>query len=456
MTELLSPLESRLIDYATSLELSELSDIGIEQTKRRIADTIGGAIGAYAMGAPRIARVVAPAISSGPSARIWGSLVQTTPEAAAFANGTMLRYLDINDTHRTVDGSHPSDNIGGLVAMVESLRLSGRDLLLATAISYEIQCRFVDIVPFNTNGWDQPVPGVIAMALAAGRLMGLDPDALRDALSLAVVPNLCTYQTRAGELSMWKGAAGANGARQGIFAARLAAEGMTGPYEAFDGIFGLWNQTVGKPYDLPELARKGGKFGVQQTNIKMYPVRDSCQLPVNIARALRVKVAANDIASLKITTYKSAYKGAVEDPELWAPKTRETADHSMLIAVAIGLIDGTLTPETFERGRFLDSDVLSLIGRTEVVVSDEFSSLTPGVRTCRLEAVDNAGATHVVEQAMTAKDIEVGPSDGEVKQKFIDLTGRMMPRSASEALFSALMELENHETLDEIIHLTRI
>ena len=456
MTEILSPLESRLIDYATSLELSELSDIGIEQTKRRIADTIGGAIGAYAMEAPRIARVVAPAISSGPSARVWGSLARTTPEAAAFANGTMLRYLDINDTHRTVDGSHPSDNIGGLVATVESLSLSGRDLLLATAISYEIQCRFVDVVPFNTNGWDQPVPGVMAMALAAGRLMGLDRDALRNALSLAVVPNLCTYQTRAGELSMWKGAAGANGARQGIFAARLAAEGMTGPYEAFDGIFGLWNQTVGKPYELPKLARKGGTFGVQQTNIKMYPVRDSCQLPVNIAQALRIKVAANDIASLKITTYKSAYKGAVEDPELWAPKTRETADHSMLIAVAIGLIDGTLTPETFENGRFLDSDVLSLIGRTEVVVSDKFSSLTPGVRTCRLEAVDNTGATHVVEQALTAKDIEVGPSDGEVKQKFMDLTGRMMPQSASEALFSALMELEHHETLDEIIHLTRI
>ena len=255
---------------------------------------------------------------------------------------------------------------------------------------------------------------------------------------------------------MWKGAAGANGARQGIFAARLAAEGMTGPYEAFDGIFGLWNQTVRKPYELPKLARKGGTFGVQQTNIKMYPVRDSCQLPVNIAQALRIKVAANDIASLRITTYKSAYKGAVEDPELWAPKTRETADHSMLIAVAIGLIDGTLTPETFENGRFLDSDVLSLIGRTEVVVSDKFSSLTPGVRTCRLEAVDNTGATHVVEQALTAKDIEVGPSDGEVKQKFMDLTGRMMPQSASEALFSALMELEHHETLDEIIHLTRI
>jgi len=456
MTDAMSPLEARLIDYAATLELSELSGAAIAQAKRRIADTIGGAIGAYAMGAPRIARLVAPNVSSGPRASIWGSLAQTTPEAAAFANGTMLRYLDINDTHRTVDGSHPSDNLGGLVAMVEMLGGSGQDLLLATAISYEIQCRFVDAVPFNTGGWDQPVPGVMAMALAAGRLLGLHRAALRDALALAITPNLCTYQTRAGELSMWKGAAGGNGARQGIFAARLASEGMTGPYEAFDGLFGLWNQTLGKPYDLPELARKGGLFGVQQTNIKMYPVRDSCQLPVNAARSLRKKVAAGGIAALKVTTYKSAYSGAVADPELWAPKTRETADHSMLIAIALGLIDGTLTPESFERGRFLDADVLDLIGRTEVVVSADYSALTPGVRTCGLEAVDHDGQAHSVEMALTAKDIETGPSDAEIERKFIDLTGRMMPQAASNALFAALMDLENQTSLDRIIQLTRI
>ena len=88
---------------------------------------------------------------------------------------------------------NPSDNLGGIIALAEALSLNGRDALLALIISYEIQCRFVDSVPFNENGWDQPVPGVIAMAMAAGRMLSLNVSSMRDALALAVTPNLCTY-----------------------------------------------------------------------------------------------------------------------------------------------------------------------------------------------------------------------------------------------------------------------
>ena len=65
-------------------------------------------------------------------------------------------------------------------------------------------CRFTDNVPFNEAGWDQPVSGSIATAVAAGKLMGLTKDKLMHSISLAIIPNLSTYQTRAGELSMWK------------------------------------------------------------------------------------------------------------------------------------------------------------------------------------------------------------------------------------------------------------
>jgi 2-methylcitrate dehydratase len=453
----MSALETRLIDYASELSWDELSSETVRQGKRRVADTIAGAIGAYAAPTSRIARRLAQPVADGPSARVWGSLVETTPEMAAFANGVMLRYLDINDTYRTKDGSHPSDNLGGIIAAAEMLGAGGRDTLLALVISYEIQCRFVDAVAFNDAGWDQPIPGAIACALAAGRLMGLDRDRMRDALVLAVIPNLCTYQTRAGELSMWKGAAAGNGARQGLFAARLAAEGMTGPYEAFDGVFGLWNQTVGKPHDLPALARGGSAtFAIQQSNIKMYPVRDSCQLPVNTAKALRDKVREPDIARLKIITYRSAHKGAVADPELWAPKTRETADHSMLVAVAVGLIDGDVTPATFEGERFLDEDVLGLIGRTEVEISDEFSSQAPGVRHCRIEAIAHDETLHVAHLKLTSEDIERGPDDSDIERKFLSLTRLFLPGSAQRRLLDALGDIDNAGDIRDVVSLTEV
>jgi 2-methylcitrate dehydratase len=257
-------------------------------------------------------------------------------------------------------------------------------------------------------------------------------------------------------LSMWKGAAAANGARNGVFAARLAAEGMTGPYEAFDGVFGLWKQTLGKPHDLPELTRGDGVYAVQQSNIKMYPVRDSCQLPVNTARALRREVKASDIASLKITTYKSAHKGAVADPELWAPKTRETADHSMLVSVAVALIDGDVTTKSFDDARFLDTDVLDLIRRTTVEISDDFSKQAPAVRNCRIEATDATGKTHVAHHRLTDADIERGPSDEEIEAKFMRLTRPFLPEAGQRALFETLNRLETLDRAAAAIDLTAI
>ena len=449
-----STLERTMIDYAAGLQLDELSPPVLHHAKRRVIDTIAGALAACESTPARIARRLAPEVSNGRSARLFGSLARTSPEMAAFANGVMLRFLDINDTHRTIDGSHPSDNLSGVLAVAEDLGASGRDFLLALTISYEIQCRFVDSVPFNDNGWDQPVPGVMACALACGRLLGLDREALRHALALAVIPNLCTYQTRAGELSMWKGCAAANGARQGVFAAYLAAEGMTGPYEAFDGVFGLWNQTLGKPFEVRPFARAGDVFAVTQTNIKKFPVRDSCQLPVETALALRAKVAAGDIEKLRIVTYRSAHKGAVADPELWRPRTRETADHSMPVSIALALIDGDITGASFDRERFLDDDVLALIGRTEVVVSDEFSSRTPGVRDCRLEAVDKAGETHVAHLAWTAEDIARGPGDDEIEDKFHRYAGVLLAAPERTRLLERLWHLDSVDDVADVLPLT--
>ncbi len=439
----MNALEQRLVDYASDLRYEDLSEATRHQAQRRILDTLGGALAAYTSPLSRIARRVALPVSGDRYARIWGSQIRTAPDMAAFVNGSMLRYLDINDTYRTVDGSHPSDNLGGLMAVAEMLDLSGRDLLLALTISYEIQCRFVDSVPFNDNGWDQPVPGALACALAAGRMLGLSRPAMRDAMGLALIPNLSTYQTRAGELSMWKGSAAANGARQGVFAAMLAAEGMTGPYEIFDGVFGVWKQTLGKAYDIrPFASGPNDTFAIAESNIKKYPVRDSCQLPVDTARELYGKLAGRTITSLRIETYRSAYKGAVEDPELWAPQTRETADHSMLVSVAVALLDGSVTPATFDGARFRDPDVLGLIQRTKVDVIDEFTKAAPGIRNSRITA-QTADGEFQAHQLWTREDIARGLSDAEIDAKFHQLNRDLIPAAQRQTIIETVRRCDD-------------
>lgn len=453
-----SNVEEKIVKFSSGVRFEDLPAAAIRAAKMRLIDSVGVAFAAYDAPTARIARRLAQPTTGNISARIWGSQVRTTLESAAFANGVMVRYLDLNDAWRTKDAHHPSDYLPGILAVAEYRGASGEDFIAALAVAYEIVCRFTDVVPFNTAGWDQPITGAIATAMAVGRLLGLSREALFHALALAAIPNLCTYQTRAGELSMWKGCAGPNGARNGVFAALLASEGMTGPHQAFDGVFGVWNQTLrGTPYDvLLGSCYDDGKWGIVQTNIKTHPVRDSCQLPIDTALELRSRAKAGDIAALRIETYRSAWEGAVKDKELWSPKTRETADHSMLFAVACTLLDGEVTPASFEKGRFADRDVLDLIGRTTVDVIDEFTAATPERRNCRITATLQSGGTAVAHRMVTLADIERGMSDHELMQKFERCTTGMFVGESARAFLDAAASLERMSNVSRIVDHIRL
>ena len=454
----LGPLEARIVDFTRGMQFDELPEAAVRAAKWRVIDSIGVAMAAYLSPPARIARRLAQETIGPLGARVWGPLTRTTPEMAAFANGVMVRYLDLNDAWRTKDAHHPSDYLPGIMAVAEAVNSSGRNFITALSIAYELTCRFTDSVPFNDAGWDQPLTGALGTAMATGHLLGLDRERMGHALALALIPNMCTYQTRAGELSMWKGCAGPNGARNGIFAALLAAEGMSGPFQAFDGVFGVWNQTLkGQkfPVALPDGSRDW-KWGLMQTNIKTFPVRDSCQLPITTALELREKIVPAEIEHLKIETYQSAWEGAVKDKELWAPRTRETADHSMLFCVVCALIDGSVKPESFERERFLDSDILGLIGRTEVEVLDEFNRATPAVRNCRIVARHRDGNVVVAHRATSLTEIERGLAEDELERKFAHCVARTFSASQRDAVIKAALALDKADDVHALIGLLRV
>jgi len=447
--EMVNDLEKKLADFTDDLNFNDIPETAITASKMRILDSVGVAIAAFEAKPCKIARGLACDVTGADTAQIWGTGKRSSLEDVAFANGVMVRYLDLNDAWRTKDAHHPSDYLPAILAVSESFELSGQKFITALTAAYEIMCRFTDNVPFNEAGWDQPVTGSIATALAAGKLMGLERDKLMHSIALAIIPNLSTYQTRAGELSMWKGCAGPNGARNGVFAARLAREGMSGPFNAFEGIFGVWNQTLsGKKFDinLPDFTNPWD-WGIEQTNIKTHAVRDSCQLPIFTAIDLKEKLNGKKIKSLKIETYKSAWEGAVKDPELWAPKTRETADHSMLFSVACALADGKVVPDSFEEKRFLDDDIIDIIKRCEVTVLDEFSNATPQKRNCRIIATTEDAEKITAHRIVTLEEIKRGMPKAQVIEKFKENTERFYSPAQQNDIINKVMDIDQNQNL---------
>jgi len=366
-----------LARYATALRYGDLSPGALKEAKRHVIDSLGCAMGGAASEPAAIARRVAPAAGGAPSARLLGDGRATTPEAAAFANTAMIRFLDANDTYVSRGSGHPSDVLGAILAAAELAGASGQDFLLATVLGYEVFGALADQVSLRDRGWDQGVFVAPASAAGAGWLLGLSLHEMADAIAIAVTANVATRQTRAGELAMWKGCATAAAAKAGLFAAQLAKAGMTGPTAAFEGRHGLGEQVAG-PFEIGALGGAGRPFAIERTNFKFFAAEYHAQAPLAVVLALRGRVRAEEIETLDVHTYATAHSEIGSEPAKWDPQTRETADHSLPYMLAVALVDGRITPASFEPKRYLDPTLRPLMNRIRVSESRSSRDASPG------------------------------------------------------------------------------
>jgi 2-methylcitrate dehydratase len=379
---------SLLARYATSVRFDDVPPDAVHEIERRVLDSIGVAVAGFWEPAAVAARAVAAQESREAGALVWGTERRSTAELAGFANATAVRCLDFNDTYLSREPLHPSDAIAPLVALAETERRSGAELVAAVAVAYEVSTRLCDAGSLRARGWDHVNHLAVGVASGASGLLGLDEERTGHAIALTVVPHAAMRQTRVGELSMWKGVAAAEAGRGAVFAARLAAAGMTGPAQAFEGEMGYVRQLLGGDLDadaLGPLGRLEPPSAILGTYIKRWPVEYHAQSAVDAALDVRAELARRGepvgeepdrIAEIRIDTFDASYQIIAGDPEKSDPRTRETADHSLRYIVVAALLDGDVTPATFEERRFRDPIALSLL-RDAVTVRED-AALTRG------------------------------------------------------------------------------
>tara|TARA_B100001093_G_scaffold359999_1_gene344703 strand:- start:389 stop:1759 length:1371 start_codon:yes stop_codon:yes gene_type:complete len=449
--------EKRLINFASSITYDDLNPAAIKATKIRLIDSFGCALGAINAPTVKAAENISAPVEVGRSARIFGTLKRVSVEHATLVNSAMVRYLDLSDAYLMRSTAHPSDNIPGILALGEAIDALPQDLLVAIIVSYEIQVRLCDTAPFNAEGYDQPVCSASAMALASARLLKLDSEQMRHAAAIAATANIALNQTRRGNLSMWKGMAGPNAAREGVFAALLAENGMSGPEDPFEGIHGLYAKTVGKfdRVQIPNKFKQSTIFALQKTNVKTFPVRDAIQVPIFAALKLSQTINASEIKSLKIYTYRHGFEKWIDQNATWEPRTRETADHSLPFCVAAALLDGTFNGKSLENNRYLKKDVRELISKIEIVFDDAFNEVAPETRSCRLKATLKTGESFTAEYVQTPEDVLRGPDIECVETKFRTLTEGVIKKPQQDKILDALWNFENLESVQSLVSLTR-
>jgi 2-methylcitrate dehydratase len=447
------PLANRLAVYAHGLRFEDLSAAAVHESKRRFIDSFATAVGAMGAEAYAVARRCALRVRAEPGATLLGG-GRSSPEWATFVNGLLIRYLDYNDTYLSLEPAHPSDNLAPVLAVGEAVKAAGRDLITAAVLAYEIQCRLCDAASLRKHGVDHVTYGALSSCAAACKLLGADPVRTTHALGIAGVCNVALRQTRSGELSMWKGCAFANAARNGVFAALLAAEGMTGPAPIFEGELGFMKLVSRETFDLPVLGGGGTPFMINQTYVKFWPAEYHSQSAIDAALELRPQVGdVRNVVSIDVHTFDAAVDIIGKDPEKWRPRTRETADHSLPYCTAVALADGTVTEAQFAPGRFTDPALLELVAKVKVHRDRALSARYPAGIPNRLTVTLKDGRRLVKEVEFPRGHARNPMTDAEVEQKFRRMVEPVYGKAVADRVLAACWDLEKLPAAGDLVAL---
>jgi 2-methylcitrate dehydratase len=452
-------LAHQLADYACALRFEDLSPAVVHEVKRRVIDSFGCALGARDEEPCVIARKVASEFSAKNGSTIIGTDHKAPPDWTAFANGCCIRYFDYNDTYLSKEPAHPSDNISAALAVAESVGATGRELITAIALAYEVQCRFCDAASIRARGWDHVTYGTFSTALACARLMKLSPAKTRHATNIAGVAGAAMRQARVGELSHWKGVAFAAAARHGVFSALLARAGMTGPGPIFEGQMGFEKQlgvslgNVGEKFAVPFPKTGDGPAAmILNTSIKYWPAEYHSQSAIEAALSLRRQIdQLAEVKSVTIESHDAAVDIIGSEPEKWRPATRETADHSLPYITAIALIDGEITNKQFEPERFKDPEVWKFLENVKVERNAELSAIYPGA-VANIVHVDLAGGRRLTKRVDYPLGHAKNPlNDSQVEGKFFALVEPSIGQKRAGRIVDLVWKLDEAKNVDELM-----
>lgn len=349
-----------LADYVLNYEIK--SPLAWETAHYCLLDTLG--CGFEALAYPACTKLLGPVVPGTivpNGARVPGTNYQLDPVQAAFNLGTMVRWLDFNDTWLAAEWGHPSDNLGGILAIADWLSrtavaegkaaLTMRDVLDAMIRAHEIQGVLALENSFNRVGLDHVLLVKLASTAVAGRLLGLSREELINAVSLAFVDghSLRTYRHAPNTGSRKSWAAG-DATSRGVRLALIAKTGEMGyPSILTAKTWGFYDVLFkGNPF---KFQRGYGSYVMENVLFKIsYPAEFHSQTAVEAAMTLHQKLktlgkTAEDIRSVKIRTHEAAIRIIDKKGPLHNPADR---DHALQYMIAVPLLFGRLTAADYE------------------------------------------------------------------------------------------------------------
>jgi 2-methylcitrate dehydratase len=346
-----------IADYVVGYEVT--SDEAMDTARNCLMDTLG--CGFLAQRFPECAKHLGPIVQGTVvpgGARVPGTQFELDPVKAAWDIGCMIRWLDFNDTWLAAEWGHPSDNLGGILAVADYISrqnvavgktpLTMRDVLTAMIKAHEIQGCLALENSFNRVGLDHVLLVRVASTAVVTQLLGGDRDQIIDALSHAWVDgsSLRTYRhaPNAGPRKSW---AAGDATSRAVRLAMLVLKGEIGYPSALTApTWGFYDVSFkGQPFAFQ---RPYGSYVMEHVLFKIsFPAEFHAQTAVEAAVTLHPEIDGriNEIDKIVMTTHESAIRIISKTGDLNNPADR---DHCLQYMAAIGLLKGDLIAEDYE------------------------------------------------------------------------------------------------------------
>ncbi|KAA9159092.1 MmgE/PrpD family protein [Amycolatopsis acidicola] len=444
-----------LAQWVAGLRAEDIPEKTLNRAKHLLLDGVAcGLVGAQ-LPWSRVAADAVLALEGTGDAAVIGTGRTTSAPAAVLLNSTFIQGFELDDFHPLAPLHSNSLILPALLATGGT----GADALTAAVAGFEVGPRVglaLHGAEMLSRGWHSgPVFGTHTAAMAAGKLRGLDTARLEDALGMAGTQSggLMAAQYEAMSKRMQHGFA----ARNGFYAAGLAAAGYTGIKQVFDRPYGGFLAVFGEGHDPDPAQITAGLGEVWHTDVimvKSYAAQGGLHGTVQAVLELR---AEHEIDPAAVERIEIRVGDAVYHHGWWKPERPLTpigAQMNLGYAAVVALLDGTVMPQQFTDSRLDADDVWALLERVDVQLDDAIENGPAPERFATELTITLAGGTALHRRITQPHG---GPSDPvtdeELVGKYRALAGPLVPPARLAAIEDAVLGLDALDDLGELTEL---
>ena len=434
---------ARLAEFVVKTSLRDCPDAAIAQIRRAALDTLGVMLAGAAEPAAASVRAVARAEGGAPLCTVLGTSMRTAPTWAALANGTAGHAHDFDDTNFALIGHPSAPLLAAALAAAEAEPTDGAAVVLAYLIGFEVSAALGIVLnpDHYTRGWHATTSiGTLGCAAAAASLLGLDPGQTRHALGIAAS---LASGLKENFGSMTKPFHAGHAARNGVFAALAAREGLTASDSALDGRQGYaaaFSATTLAPDAFDALGQRW-QILLSGIAVKPYP---SCALTHSAIDALLDLRARHGLSAEEVAEVEVGVSRVVPDVlRHHAPTTGLERKFSMPYCAAAALATGRVDLGSFDDGPVADIGTRALMERVRMVVDPTipdgltehaWTRVTVRLRDGRALESPPRGASGHPDQPL---------SDAQLRAKFLACAASVLGPDEADGVAAQLAHLED-------------